>query len=177
METKITKHTFYPNGENGFIPDVRLVSVSGDDRDMGVHFLWAGTRQWLAMSKDNPYGDNQWLVVKTDYTPEFQEWLDEELSGYDSLETMFGTLQENTNYNILVESKFNVSWSFEHEGTGSEVLIVMKDVTAKDEYEAEEIAQGILEKSGLDIYKAELVFHESWINEIVETKVGGEENE
>jgi hypothetical protein len=42
----------------------------------------------------------------------------------------------------------------------------MKDVTAKDEYEAEEIAQGILEKSGLDIYKAELVFHESWMNEV-----------
>jgi hypothetical protein len=103
METKITNHTFYPDGEQAFIPDVELVSVSGDDRDMGVHFLWRGTKQWLAMSKDNPYGDNAWLVVKTDYTENFEEFLDEELGGYDSLETMFGTLQAETNYNIVVE--------------------------------------------------------------------------
>jgi len=101
--TKITNHTFYPNGENGFIPDVELISVVGDDRDMGVHFLWRGTKQWLAMSKDNYYNDNYWLVTETDYTEDFQEWLDEELSGYDSLETMFGTLQTDTNYNIVVE--------------------------------------------------------------------------
>jgi hypothetical protein len=99
----ITKHTFYPDVDSAFIPDVELVSVSGDDRDMGVHFLWRGNKQWLAMSKDNPYGDNCWLVVETDYTEDFQEWLDEELSGYDSLESMFETLQANTNYNIVVE--------------------------------------------------------------------------
>jgi len=103
METKITNHTFYPNGENEFIPDVELISVSGDDRDMSVHFLWRGTKQWLAMSKDNHYGDGYWLVVKTDYSEEFEEWLDEELSGYDSLESMFETLQTKTNYNIVVE--------------------------------------------------------------------------
>lgn len=102
--TKITNHTFYPDGENGCIPDVELISVSGDDRDMSVHFFWRGTKQWLAMSKDNYYGDNCWLVVETDYTEDFEEWLEEELSGYDSLETMFGTMDIiNNNYNIVVE--------------------------------------------------------------------------
>jgi len=41
------------------------------------------------MSKDNHYDDNCWLVVKTDYTEDFQAFLDEELSGYDSLESTF----------------------------------------------------------------------------------------
>ena len=71
------------------VPDLQLVKVSGDDRDRGVHFLWRGTKQWLAMSKDNYYGDNEWLVVKTDYTDDFQDFLDEELGGYDSLESTF----------------------------------------------------------------------------------------
>ena len=104
METKITNHTFYPNGENANIPDVELVSVLGDDRDMSAHFLWRGTKQWLAMSKDNYYNDNSWLVVETDYSEEFQEWLDEELSGYDSLETMFGTIDflPNESYLFIV---------------------------------------------------------------------------
>jgi hypothetical protein len=61
--------------------------------------------------------------------------------------------------------RFEVSWSFEHEATGSEVLIVMKDVTAKDEYEAEVVGQDILEGNGLEIYKSGLIFHESWIDE------------
>lgn len=73
----------------------------------------------------------------------------------------------------MANTKFEVSWSFEHEETGSEILIVMKDVTAKDEYEAEVVAQGILEKSGLDIYNATgLIFHESWIDEIENTNKG-----
>jgi hypothetical protein len=71
------------------IPDLELVKISGDDRDRSVHFLWRGTKQWLAMSKDNHYGDNEWLVVKTDYTEDFENFLDEELGGYDSLESTF----------------------------------------------------------------------------------------
>jgi hypothetical protein len=101
----ITNHTFYPNGESAFIPDVELVSVSGDDRDMRVHFLWRGTKQWLAMSKDNEYMDNSWLVTETDYTEDFEEFLEDELSSYDSLEVMFGTMEilPDPNYNIVVE--------------------------------------------------------------------------
>lgn len=85
------KHTFYPDGENGYIPDVQLLKVTGNDRDRGVYFLWRGKEQWLAMSKDNAYEDGFWCVVKTDYTEEFDEWLDENLGGYDSLESMFST--------------------------------------------------------------------------------------
>jgi hypothetical protein len=80
---------YAPERNFSAIPDLKLVKISGDDRDRSVHFLWRGEAQWLAMSKDNHYDDNCWLVVKTDYTDEFQEWLDEELGGYDSLESTF----------------------------------------------------------------------------------------
>ena len=80
---------YSPERNFSAIPDLKLVKITGDDRDRSIHFLWRGDRQWLAMSKDNPYEDNCWLVVKTDYTEEFQEFLDEELSGYDSLESTF----------------------------------------------------------------------------------------
>ena len=40
------------------VPDLQLVKVSGDNRDRSVHFLWRGTKQWLAMSKDNYYDDD-----------------------------------------------------------------------------------------------------------------------
>jgi hypothetical protein len=85
------KHDFYPHGENEFIPDVKLVKVEGNYTERSVWFLWRGTEQWLKMSKDNEYGDNFWLVVDTNYTNDFQEFLYEELGGYDSLETMFST--------------------------------------------------------------------------------------
>jgi hypothetical protein len=80
---------YSPERNFSAIPDLKLIKISGDDRDRSIHFLWRGEAQWLAMSKDNPYGDNCWLVVKTDYTDEFQEYLDEELGGYDSLESTF----------------------------------------------------------------------------------------
>jgi hypothetical protein len=80
---------YSPERNFSAIPDLKLVKITGDDRDRSIHFTWRGDRQWLAMSKDNPNGDNYWLVVKTDYTEEFQEFLDEELSGYDSLESTF----------------------------------------------------------------------------------------
>ena len=89
MMTKMKYDLYSPDLNLSPIPDLKLVKVSGDDRDRSVHFLWRGEAQWLAMSKDNYYGDNCWLVVKTDYTPEFQEFLDDELGGYDSLESTF----------------------------------------------------------------------------------------
>jgi hypothetical protein len=33
--------------------------------------------------------DGYWLITETTYTDEFQEWLDEYLDEYDSLEYMF----------------------------------------------------------------------------------------
>lgn len=80
---------YSPERNFSAIPDLKLVKITGDDRDRSIHFLWRDEPQWLAMSKDNEYGDNCWLVVKTDYTDEFQEFLDEELGGYDSLESTF----------------------------------------------------------------------------------------
>jgi hypothetical protein len=35
--------------------------------------------------------DGFWLITRTEYTENFEEWLDEELDGYDSLESMFST--------------------------------------------------------------------------------------
>lgn len=83
------KYDFYKDGPNGFIPDVKLVKIEGDERTRGVWFLWRGAEQWLEMSKDNYYGDNSWLVTETSYTKDFENFLDEELEGYDSLESMF----------------------------------------------------------------------------------------
>ena len=85
------KHDFYPEGDNEFIPDVKVVKVQGDYTERYVIFMWRGTEQWLKMSKDNEYHDNCWLVVETKYTDEFEEWLDKNLEGYDSLESMFST--------------------------------------------------------------------------------------
>jgi hypothetical protein len=95
-------HDFYTES-NGYIPDVKLTKIAGDERDVSAYFTWRDKPQWLAMSKDNHYGDNCWLVVKTDYTEDFQEWLDEELGGYDSLETMFASAIPDTTYEIIYE--------------------------------------------------------------------------
>lgn len=83
------KYNLYADENTDFIPNVELAKVLGDSRDRSIHFLWNGTKQWLAMSKDNGYNDNAWLVTETDYTEEFQAWLDENLENYDSLESMF----------------------------------------------------------------------------------------
>jgi hypothetical protein len=72
--------------------------------------------------------------------------------------------------------KFKVYWSFEDESTHTPIEISV-EVYAKDEYEAEVVGQKLFESKGVDLYNIGLLFHESWIDEIVETKVGGEENE
>jgi hypothetical protein len=85
------KHDFYPDGENEYIPDIKLIKIEGNDIERSVWFTWRETEQWLKLSRENEYGDFSWLVVDTDYTDDFDEWLDEELEGYDSLESMFTT--------------------------------------------------------------------------------------
>jgi hypothetical protein len=82
------EHDFYKDEDNGWIPDVKLTKVEGDRTERRVWFLWRGTPQWLEMTTET---DGYWLVINTEYTDEFQEWLDEELDGYDSLESMFST--------------------------------------------------------------------------------------
>jgi hypothetical protein len=89
--TKVSFNLYSGRYKEDWIPDVQLVKVSGDSTDRSVHFLWRGEKQWLALSTDNDYGDGCWLVVKTDYTKKFEKWLDKNLDGYDSLESMFTT--------------------------------------------------------------------------------------
>jgi len=107
MENKktISNHTFYPDGENCYLPDIELVKVSGDFTDRSVWFLWRGIEQFAFMTKDNEYGDYCWLVTRTEYTDEFQEEIDTYLDGYDSLETMFDSLDEfiPENYELTFE--------------------------------------------------------------------------
>jgi len=101
----ITNHTFYPDGENNFLPGIELVKVSGNFEDRSIWFIWQGIEQFAFMTKDNEYGDYQWLITRTEYTDEFQEFLDNELDGYDSLETMFDSLDEfiPENYELTFE--------------------------------------------------------------------------
>jgi hypothetical protein len=84
------KHDFYADeNETGWIPDVKMTKVEGDRVERRVWFLWRGTPQWLEMTTDSD--DGYWWVHKTKYTDEFDAWLDENLDGYDSLESMFSS--------------------------------------------------------------------------------------
>ena len=83
------KHDFYADeNETGWIPDVKMTKVEGDRTERRVWFLWQGKPQWLEMSTQY---DGFWLVSDTKYTEDFEEWLDENLDDYDSLESMFST--------------------------------------------------------------------------------------
>lgn len=83
------KYDLYKNKDNAFIPDVVITKVDGnwlgDSTGRRIWFEWRGTPQWCYMTIDAGY----WLIDETDYTDEFQEWLDENLDKYDSLEFMF----------------------------------------------------------------------------------------
>lgn len=83
------EYNLYKDDLDNFIPDVELVKVEGDAITRRVWFLWRGTEQWLEMSKDNQYGDFSWVIVDNTYTDEFDEWLNDNLENYDSLEFMF----------------------------------------------------------------------------------------
>jgi hypothetical protein len=84
-------YDIYATPNNAFIPDVEIKSVEdyADNQKRSVAFLWRGTKQWLELSKDNSYNDGNWLITDTEYTPDFEEWLDENLENYDSLESLF----------------------------------------------------------------------------------------
>ena len=90
-------YDIYATPNNAFIPDVEIKSVEdyADNQKRSVAFLWRGTKQWLELSKDNSYNDGNWLITDTEYTPDFQEWLDENLENYDSLESLFGSVSNN----------------------------------------------------------------------------------
>lgn len=102
------EYNLYKDSTNDFIPDVELVRVEGDSITRRVWFLWRGTEQWLEMSKDNEFGDNEWLVVNTNYTNEFDEWLDENLENYDSLEFMF-------DLSDIISKEYNITFKKEND--------------------------------------------------------------
>ena len=82
------KYDLYANESNNFIPDVVITKVEGawlENSGRQIWFEWRGTEQWCQMEIDEGY----WLITETKYTPEFEEWLDESLGDYDSLEFMF----------------------------------------------------------------------------------------
>jgi hypothetical protein len=80
----MTQNLYTPN--SSFIPDVVLVKATTDDYFKRVWFTWRGTEQWLKMLLQQ---DGFWLIVDTDYTEEFEQYLDEHLEDHDSLESMF----------------------------------------------------------------------------------------
>jgi hypothetical protein len=84
------KHYEYepPSNEN-FIPDVVLTKIEGswlgEEVGRNVWFKWRGTEQFCHMNIEDGY----WLITDTEYTDEFDEWLENNLDNYDSLEYMF----------------------------------------------------------------------------------------
>ncbi len=82
----MTQKDIYSSTNNSFIPFVVVTKVKTDMYTKRVWFTWRGAEQWLQMEIQ---GDGHWLVVGAVYTSEFDEYLDENLENYDSLESMF----------------------------------------------------------------------------------------
>jgi hypothetical protein len=82
-------YDIYATPNNAFIPDVEIKSVEdyADNQKRSVAFLWQGTKQWLELTIQD---DGFYLITDTEYTDEFESWLDENLENYDSLESLFG---------------------------------------------------------------------------------------
>ena len=92
METKQQpKFDLYSNSQYDFIPDVEIIKIEGswlgdEGAIREIWFTWRGTQQFAKMLVDE---DGYWIIDDTKYTGEFEEWLDENLENYDSLESMF----------------------------------------------------------------------------------------
>lgn len=103
METQTQpKFDLYSNPQYDFIPDVEITKIEGSwlSGDEGawrkIWFTWRGAEQLAKMVVDE---DGYWIIDYTKYTDEFDEWLDENLDNYDSLESMFD-LPINAHYSI-----------------------------------------------------------------------------
>ena len=104
---EITNYDLY-RGYDDYVPDIELVRIEGDAIDRSVWFLWRGTEQWLKMSAVNAYDDGYWLIVETKYTDEFDEWLAENLSEYDSLENLFDV-------DDIIPTRYNITFKKEND--------------------------------------------------------------
>lgn len=67
-------------------PDIKLGKIIADTDRMSVWFSWRDAPQWCYMEKET---DGHFLIWQTNYTDTFQDWLDENLHEYDSLEATF----------------------------------------------------------------------------------------
>lgn len=98
----------YINNECCAIPDLVPTRIEGDwlgsNIGRSVWFKWRGTEQYCFMEVQDGY----WLITETKYTDEFEEWLEDHLDEYDSLEYMFdvGNLIPSS-YDITFEEEDN----------------------------------------------------------------------
>jgi hypothetical protein len=86
-------YDIYATPNNAFIPDVVLHKFEDVNAERFVSFEWRGADQWLKMEIQD---DGHYLITDTNYTEEFESWLDENLENYDSLESMFGLIPKTT---------------------------------------------------------------------------------
>jgi hypothetical protein len=105
-------YDIYATRNNAFIPDVVLHKFEDVNAERFVSFEWRGADQWLKMEIQD---DGHYLIIDTNYTEEFQSWLDENLENYDSLESMFGLIPKTTKqvyFVVAVEFEDNAKPSF-----------------------------------------------------------------
>lgn len=70
------------------VPNITITRTESENPiSKSVWFEWQGVPQFAQLTWETNGG---WLIVSTNYTAEFDEWLDENLDDYDSLETLFG---------------------------------------------------------------------------------------
>lgn len=70
------------------VPEIKITKIENLDRiTRSVWFEWRGVPQFAQMTWETNGG---WIIVSTNYTAEFGEWLDKNINDYDSLETLFG---------------------------------------------------------------------------------------
>ena len=74
-------------------PDIKLGKIVAENEQMAVWFSWRDAPQWCYMEKET---DGHFLIWQTNYTDAFQDWLDENLHDYDSLEATFTNEMEKT---------------------------------------------------------------------------------
>jgi len=148
-------YDIYATPNNAFIPDVEIKSVEdyADNQKRSVAFLWRGTKQWLELSKDNSYNDGNWLITDTEYTKEFEEWLDENLDQYDSLESLFGMDFPDTKqvyFVVAVEMNNGKPTITFLDDDRAEALFGSADVWNKESEEWESVGEGENEDIYLD---------------------------
>jgi hypothetical protein len=70
------------------VPNITITRTESENPiSKSVWFEWRGVPQFAQLTWETNGG---WLIVRENYTADFDEWLGENLNDYDSLETLFG---------------------------------------------------------------------------------------